>query len=232
MKMTWEQIDKDWNGLQRQHRMEIATAVSRYCVGHSMKEVAEHLGYSINWVQQQLDFAGVSAALGEASYIPLTGGDGKNVQKEVPKVIKQFGPNVTVEQTQTGVEIGGADADEFQPYLDHYLTEGHTPSAATRLAKAEWAAEAAVEAGVIKESRTKTNKRVNQILFPNDETDTFELDLKQHMTRVEAAARFLNDSKVRYLRRASTCERVAQANAKWEVQAELVLQHYQPSKGV
>ena len=125
--------------------------------------------------------------------------------------------------------IKGSDADAFAPYVEHYVEEGHEPAAAVRLAKAEWAAEAAVEAGVIKESVNKRNEKVNQILFPEDKKETFELDLKMHMARVKAAAAFLDKANVRSLRRKSTCEKVAEADAVWKVQSELVLQHYQPS---
>jgi hypothetical protein len=62
--MTWEEIDKDWSGLQKQHRMEIAERVAMYCIGHKMQEVAERLGYGKDWVQTQLDYAGMSAAVG------------------------------------------------------------------------------------------------------------------------------------------------------------------------
>lgn len=62
--MTWEEIDKDWGGLQKKHRMEIAQAVARYCVGHKIAEVADRLGYSHQWVNQQLDYAGIGEALG------------------------------------------------------------------------------------------------------------------------------------------------------------------------
>ena len=42
--MTWEEIDMDWNGLRKKHRMEKASAVARYCVGHTITEVSDYCG--------------------------------------------------------------------------------------------------------------------------------------------------------------------------------------------
>jgi hypothetical protein len=229
--MTWEEIEKDWGGLQKKHRMEIAQAVARYCVGHSMKEVGEKLGYSHQWVLTQLDYAGVSAGIGGPVKKSLTGST-DNVAKELPRLISEFAPDVQV-KTQGGkngagevVAIEGKDADAFQPYLDHYVEQGHEPAAAVRLAKAEWAAEEAVNAGVIKEDVNKRNEKVNRILFPDDAKDTFEIDLKMHMARVKAAAKFLDQAKMNYLRRKSTCEMVESANEAWVEQVERVLANH------
>lgn len=228
--MTWEEIDKDWSGLQKRHRMEIAQAVARYCIGHKMEEVAKRLGYSHQWAQTQLDYAGIGNALGQGTnnLYPQLIGSTDNVAKEVPRVIKDFAPSVNVNLEGQGgnqkiASVEGTDAEQFEPYLNHYLEQGHEPAAATRLAKAEWAAEAAVEAGVIKEGVNKRNEKVNQILFPQRDSETFEIDLRMHMARVESAARFLDEAKMNYLRRKATCERVAAANQKWLVQVERIL---------
>tara|TARA_B100000519_G_scaffold161395_1_gene143846 strand:- start:10638 stop:11354 length:717 start_codon:yes stop_codon:yes gene_type:complete len=229
--MTWEEIDKDWGGLQKRHRMEIAQAVARYCVGHSIGDVAERLDHHIKWVQNHLDLAGIAAATGGGDKLtPPLAGQTNNVQRnEVPRVLKEFAPAVSVKLNDDGrgnqsvVTVTGDDAEDFQPYLDHYTQQGHTPAAATRLAKAEWAAESAVEAGVIKEAVNKRNQKVNQILFPNDEQDTFELKLRHHVAAVRAAARFLDEAKINHLRRPSTCERVAQADEAWREQMERIL---------
>ena len=227
--LTWIEIDKDWNGLQKQHRMEIAQAVSRYCIGHKMSEVAEHLGYTKTWVCKQLDFAGIGGVTGNA---PLTGKpkDANSVLTATNRVLSEFAPEIQVHVADDGkgnqeiASVTGDDAEAFQPYLDHYTKkEGYEPAAAIRLAKAEWAAEEAVNAGVIQESTNKKNEKVNRILFPGDAKSTFDLDLKMHMARVEAAARFLDTAKVPYLRRLATCERVAAANEKWVEQFARVL---------
>lgn len=229
--MSWEEIDKDWGGLQKRHRMEIAQAVARYCVGHKMDEVGTRLGYSEVWVRTQLDYAGIAIALGGSNKLtplPITGAT-DNVAKEVPRLLSEFAPDIKVKLEDDGkgnqsvASIEGKDADQFEPYLDHYLEQGHEPAAATRLAKAEWAAEAAVEAGVIKEDVNKRNEKVNRILFPDDAKDTFELDLKMHMARVKAAASFLDNAKVNYLRRKSTCVMVESANEKWVEQVDRIL---------
>lgn len=227
--MTWEEIDKDWGGLQKRHRMEIAQAVARYCVGHKMEEVAKHLGYSHDWVVVQLDYAGISAALGSDKTGPskLTGST-ENVAKEVPRLLKEFAPSVEVKLEGKGgdqkiASVLGKDAQQFEPYLDHYVEQGHEPAAAVRLAKAEWAAEAAVEAGVIKEDVNKRNEKVNRILFPDDAKNTIELDFKMHMARMESAIRFLDECKLNFLRKKSTCEKVASVHEKWLEQVERIL---------
>lgn len=235
--MTWEEIDKDWGGLQKRHRMEIAQAVARYCVGHKMSDVAERLGYKQDWVAKQLDFAGVAAAVGQGStgvdpwVAPGSGETGSNakLRPAVQRVVSEFAPDVEIKMSGKGGEqkidaIEGKDAKQFKEiYLEHYLEQGHEPAAAIRLAKAEWAAESAVEAGVIKEDVNKRNEKVNRILFPEDAKDTFDLDLKMHIARVKAAASFLDNAKVNYLRRKSTCEMVESANEKWVEQVDRIL---------
>ena len=238
--MTWEEIDKDWGGLQKRHRMEIAQAVARYCVGHKISEVALRLGYSSRWVLDQLDYAGIAAAVGGggenfspprlvASGKREDASDRSGIDRAADRVLKEFGPEIKVKLNDDGkgnqsvASIEGKDADQFEPYLDHYLEQGHEPAAATRLAKAEWAAEAAVEAGIIKEDVNKRNEKVNRILFPDDAKDTFELDLKMHMARVKAAARFLDQAKINFLRRKATCEMVESANEAWIEQVDRIL---------
>lgn len=237
--MTWEEIDKDWSGLQKKHRMEIAQAVARYCVGHKTSEVAARLGYGDTWLRQQLDYAGIAAAVGGGSELrtpPLvasgkreTASDRDGIDRAASRVIKDFAPSIQVRVSDDGkgnqsiAAVEGKDAAEFQPYLDHYIQQGHEPAAATRLAKAEWAAEAAVEAGVIKEDVNKRNEKVNRIMFPDEPKETFEIDLKMHMARVRAAARFLDEAKMQFLRRKSTCEVVELANEAWSEQVDRVL---------
>lgn len=229
--MTWEEIDKDWFGLQKRHRMEIAQAVARYCIGHKMDEVGNRLGYDRDWVRVQLDYAGISNALGlrEGKIPPLTGST-DNVAKEMPRVLKEFAPKIDIKLAGQGgdqriVGVNGKDAEDFQPYLDHYINEGYEPAAATRLAKAEWAAEAAQEAGVIKEDVNKRNEKVNRILFPDHDKDTFEIDFKMHMARVKSAASFLDKAKMNRLRSKQVREGVAQADAEWRFQVERIVGH-------
>lgn len=229
--MTWEEIDKDWGGLQKRHRIEIANAVARYCVGHKVSEVAGRLGFSVEWIRRQLDYAAIDIATGGGGSKLLTppgkSGD-KGVDHAVGRIVREFGPSVSVKLkddgsgNQTVAAIEGDDAESFEPYLTHYIAEGQEPAAAIRLAKAEWAGESAAEAGVIKESTNKKNERVNQILFPSDDRDTWELNLRTHMAHVKAAARFLDESKMNCLRRKSTCEKVAEAHAVWVEQYERI----------
>ena len=228
-RMTEQHVKTDFSGIQKRHRMEIAEAVARYCIANKISDIAEWLGYSPKWVQTQLDYAGMNEALGGAGNLtPLSGSSG-NTEKEATQVLRKFAPSVEIKTKDDGkgnrtiTEITGRDADEFEPYVDHYLRQGHEADAAVRLAKAEYATEEAVEAGVIKESINKRNEKVNSILFPNAQTDNFELDLEMHMARVKAAARFLDEAKVPYLRRKSTCKKVAKANGMWSEQMDRIL---------
>lgn len=225
--MAWEEIDKDWVGLQKRHRMEIAQAVARYCVGHTMREVAERLGYGIDWVKTQLDLAGLSVGLG-GEITHLTSSEA-SVSEQVPKLLSKFGPLVSTQVVGQGgcdIKVAGEDSAEFKAYLDRHLENGHEPAAAARLAKAEWAAEAAVEAGVITEHINKRNERVNQILFPTDAKETFKLDLKMHLARVQAASRFLDEAKMTFIREEATRSAVSKANEAWSEQVERVLADY------
>jgi hypothetical protein len=228
--MSWEEIEQDWGGLQKRQRMEIAQAVARYCIGHSINEVAERLGYGRSWIQQQLTYAGIAEATGGAriNTPPATSGQ-NNIDHAVSRIVKEYAPEVDIKVTDDGkgnqsvVSIEGKDAKQFEPYLDHYIEQGHEPAAATRLAKAEWAAEAAVEAGVIKEDVNKKNEKVNRILFPDDQKDTFDLNLQTHIANVRRAAKFLDEAKMNCLKRKRTCEMVASAHEKWLEQVERVL---------
>jgi hypothetical protein len=229
--MTWEEIDKDWSGLQKRQRMELAQAIARYCIGHKLQEVANRLGFSIDWTRRQLDYAGIGAALGTPSQLatlPGKSGD-KGIDRAVERLVRDFSPDVEIKFAndgsgkQTIENIAGSDAEAFQPYLDHYREQGHEDSAAMRLAKSEWAAEAAVEAGVIKEGKNKRDEKVNRILFPQDEKDTFELDFRMHMARVKAAASFLDKAKVNRLRSKATREGVALADKDWRFQVERIV---------
>ena len=232
--MSWDEIKKDWAGLQKRHRMELAQAITRYCVGHTMAEVAKELGFTQPWVAQQLDFAGIAASIGgdqtrvgswEAECSEEVGSHNK-LRPAVNKVISEFAPSVDVKfkgrDKSEIAAIEGDDAEDFRTFLDHYLNEGHEPAAAVRLAKAEWAGEAAVEAGRIKESVNKKNERVNKILFPDKEKTDLELQLQTHMANVERAARFLDDAKLTFIKKRSTASRVLAANAKWSDQVDRI----------
>lgn len=228
--MTWSEIDKDWEGVDRQckafEKQAKANALARYCVGHSLSEVIKRIGISKTTAWHYLGLVGAQAAIGGGpdSGPPLKSGEtgsgsyGQNdIHRDLERVVRDYGPTED-------------DAEEFAPYLEHHELEyGEGSPVAARIARAEFATENAVEAGVIKEATNKKNEKVNQILFPEDAKDTFELDLRMHMARVKSAANFLDKAKVRNLRLKSTCEKVAAADELWRVQAELVLAHYQPS---
>lgn len=230
--MTWAQIDNDWAEVQKRtmlfERTQEAEAMNRYCVGHSIESVADRIGKPHRWVATRLDYFAAQIATGGVGADTPIIGKHRGALEDVSKIVRDFGPDIKVKVSDDGkgnrkVEnVEGNDAEQFEPYLDHYTSQGHEPAAATRLAKAEWATEAAVEAGVIKESVNKRNEKVNQILFPNEAKNTYEMDLQHHMAKVKAAAKFLDTAKVPYLRRKSTCEKVAEANKVWSEQMERI----------
>jgi hypothetical protein len=236
--MTWEEIDMDWARLQKRQRTEIAEAVARYCIGHKMEEVATRLGFSVEWTRQQLNYAGIVAAVGEGPKLltPEDKSDGKGVDHAVSALVKQFAPQVTIklegqagEQSVAAVE--GDDAEEFEPYFNHYLEEGHEPAAATRLAKAEWAGKKALGAGAIEEDTNKKNEKVNRILSATDPAKRSELEFNRHMERVKAASCFLEESKTSFLRRKSTCEMVTSVHDEWREQVERISNYHPTFEG-
>lgn len=233
-KMTADEGRKALAGIELRHRGEVAEFVADFCVGRSVSEAAEDLGKSRRWIVDHLDRHGLETATGGVTRgTPLRGGFGNDSLKaQTQKMIQQFKPKVTVEEMDDEVLADGEDYEAFKPFLDKYLAHGHETAIAERLARAEFAAEAAIEAGVIKETTTKSKKRTTEILFPKQKETTFDLDLKMHMARVRSAAEFLDTANVRNLRRKSSCEAVAKADAVWREQVDLVLQHYQPPEKV
>lgn len=207
MGMTKEQVQQAFGGLEKRHRGEIAQAVRKYCEDNQMSDIAEWLGHPISWVRDNLDRSGIAEAVGGRQGDPPYEAN----RSDERAILAKFGP--TDSEQNSG---------EFEPYLEHYQSQGHSDAAAKRLAKAEWAGEAAVEAGVIQETRNKHNEKVNKITFPEHDEDTFAMDLKLHTARVEAAARFLDNAKMSNLRKESTCEKVASANVKWLEQVERI----------
>ena len=224
--MTWDQIRNDWAGLQKRHRMEIARAVATYCAGHKMEEVAKELGFTMEWVRQQLDHAGVSIA--------VEGGFGKDtLQNQIAKVVRKFGPDVKVKLEGQGgnqsiSSIEGDDAEEFEPYLDQYLNDGHEPAAATRLAKAEWAAEEALEAGIFKESTNKRKERIVRVLSPDGETVKYLIDLNVNAARMNIFCTWLDASKIEDLKRPQTRTIIAKVHDKWREQVDR-LRNFHPT---
>ena len=150
-------------------------------------------------------------------------------------MIKEYGPAVKTQivgQGGTEVSVVGSDADEFTCFVEDFLDMGHEPAAATRLAKSKWAAEAAIEAGVLKEDVNIRNERVNRILFPDQDKSINELALIRHMNNVRQAAKFLDDVEMKFLRKKSTATRVSQANAEWLEQMERVRNLHPTLEGV
>ncbi len=63
---------------------------------------------------------------------------------------------------------------------------------------------------------SKRNEYLDHLLFPDDEEQTFLLDLPWHMARVRAAVRFLDEANMARLRRATTRQAVTKTNAAWQ----------------
>ncbi|MEM9354448.1 MAG: hypothetical protein AAGA92_15690 [Planctomycetota bacterium] len=143
-----------WGDLQKRHRVEIARAVERIARGRSMQQVADLLGYTRQWVGEQLDIAGITTAAGAggSDHYPLEGSSGDR-QKDVRALIKMYRPD--------------DNAEGFVEYMDRYKSDRHTPKVAERLARAEWAGEAAVADGVIQEDLNQRDERVNRIVLPD-----------------------------------------------------------------
>ena len=141
--------------------------MNRYCIGHSITDVAKRVGKTLRWVQTRLEYyAAQTATGGIGSNTPIIGKQ-RGALEDVSKVVREFTPNVNVKLIDDGKgsqsigSIEGDDSEEFAPYLEHYVQQGHEPAAAIRLAKAEWADEEAVEAGVIppfRNSETNWNR--------------------------------------------------------------------------
>jgi hypothetical protein len=200
-----------WNGLQKEHHMEIAEAVTRYCTGRTAEEVASLLDWSPISVYEHLDLYAIEVATcgstsrgnhGMGSYA-----QGNFTLDDVRDVIERFAPD--------------ENNPEFEPFVDNYSMEGHTDEVAKRLARAEWAGEEAVEAGVIQECFKKKEKRAKRLLFPNDDAG-FELKLRRHTANVKAATKFFDDAKINQLSRKTTCEKVLLMDAEWVEQVDRI----------
>ena len=135
--MTWEEIDRDWKKVQRTGpeyvQREEAEAMSKYCIGHSIEDVAKRLGVAHKTIQNRLDLLGVIRGAGRGRQIaPL---EARLRDTWVAKLIDVYGPDVSDQP----LNWSESDGEKLGPYLVHYMVEGYTEDAALRLAKAEWA---------------------------------------------------------------------------------------------
>lgn len=241
-KMTAEQIKKRWSSLQKRHRLELAQEVRRFCVGNTDGFVAEALGYSRQWVMDQRKYAGFAEGAGptqdhdapanwEAE--DVTSHSTARVEPAVQSIVKKFAPKVEIQyegrDKRSVKAIKGKDAEDFEPYIQGYLDEGQLPPAAFELAKAEWAAESAVEKGLIVEGENKRGERVKKILATSSASEMYFARLKKHMAAVKMATRFLDEANMKMLRNDKTLELVAEAHERWCDQAERVLELHQHS---
>lgn len=243
-KMTAEQIKKRWSSLQKRHRLELAQEVRRFCVGNTIEFVAKTLGYSSQWVKDQLQYAGFAEGAGptqdheapakwEAEAVSTSTGKTNTLEPAVNGIVKKFAPKAEVKyegrDKRAVNEIKGKDAEDFEPYVQGYIDEGQTPAVAEALAKAEWAAESAVEKGLIVEGENKRGERVKKILATSSASEMYFARLKKHMAAVKMAARFLDEANMKMLRNDKTLELVAEAHQRWCDQAERVLELHQHS---
>jgi hypothetical protein len=153
-KMTDKRVLADWEELLRRFQRRDAEAVTRYCVGNSMDKVAKAMGNTRQWVESQLNRAGIETAIDEFNVDVSLTGPSCEMDHKISAVIKKFKPNV--------------NEPELTPYVEQYENRGHTPEAAMCLAVAEWAGEEAVEAGVIQVSANRRNKKEARIVLSED----------------------------------------------------------------
>ncbi|KKM85379.1 hypothetical protein LCGC14_1289670 [marine sediment metagenome] len=189
--------------LKKRHRSEWCRLVYEASVGRSMQKIADLLGFSRQSIQTHLDqYALESAAGGGNDHCPLErGGANRDNRAQVAEVIRSHAP---------------AEPDEN--YVAEYVTEGHTPEVAKRLARVYEATENAIEAGVVQESKGKSDERLTKIVLPQG-TD-WVMRLRRACADVKSAAGMLDRAKITDLKRAATRNQVAVAHAKWMEQIE------------
>jgi hypothetical protein len=153
-KMTDKRVLADWEEVLRRFQRRDAETVTRYCVGNSMDKVAKAVGNTRQWIESQLNRAGIETAIDELNVDVSLTGPSCEMDHKISAVIKKFKPN--------------ENDPELTPYIEQYENQGHTPEAAMCLAVAEWAGEEAVEAGVIQVSANRRNKKEARIVLPED----------------------------------------------------------------
>ena len=71
---------------------------------------------------------------------------------------------------------------------------------------------------------TRKRDDLDELLFPNDESDTFELNLRWHMARVQAAIRFIDEMKMDRFAEPATAETIARIDKRFSRAVERVLE--------
>lgn len=210
-KLSDAEIKTRAESLKKRHRSEWCRLVYEASVGRSMQQVAELMGYTRQWVREHLKRYAIETASGggETSSPLVRSTDGRNIDQQVKTVVTKFAP---------------PEPDEN--YVAEYEAEGHTPEVAKCLATAYEAGENAIEAGVIKETRTKENERASQIILPKG-TDWI-MRLRRACADVKAAAGLLDRANIADLKRAATRKQVASAHAAWMEQIER-LENFHPT---
>lgn len=209
MGMTAEEIRADFTSLEEElskyAQSRRAQRVAEYCKGNSVHYVAEALGKERGWVRNMLDLFAIESSIGGGQApAPLRKGVGGGAPSKA-------GPQEIVMREYAPEEPSDECVEEFK-------LQGYTDDVAKRMARASEAAEAAIEAGAIKESFDKQKRRVAELVLPNGAD--FRMRLQRACSDVRAAARLLNEAKMSDLKRAFTRELVADAHAEWAYQME------------
>lgn len=209
-KLSDAEIKTRAESLKKRHRSEWCRLVYEASVGRSMREVATLIDRPVEWVREHLLRHQVEDSAG-GDVRPADTKPGRLIatRNEVREVMKKFAPKTPNED-----------------YVAEYEAEGHTPEVAKCLATAYEAGENAIEAGVIKETRTKENERASQIILPKG-TDWI-MRLRRACADVKAAAGLLDRANIADLKRAATRKQVASAHAAWIEQIER-LENFHPT---
>jgi len=170
-----------------------------------MAEVAKLLDFSPQWVANHLKRYAVEAACGGVSALtPLAQAeDGRHVYKQIDQLVKRYAPSKL-----------------NQDYIAQSEADGHSPETAKLLARSYEAAENAIDAGVLKETKTQEDQRVLKIVLPAGVDWTMRL--RSACADVKSAAGLLDRAQITDLKRAITRKLVASAHAAWMEQIERI----------
>jgi len=198
-------VKSRYGALVRRHRAETCELVREACVGRTVTELAKLLDQTNDWVQEHLHGAGALEGLGADAD--------------------------DVDITRDGVRslVRGFKDEPDKDIVDEYELEGHVPSVAKTLAKAQQATSDAIDSGKVKVTAPKPGKQTTRkkLEYTEHKLD-FGAQLEKHCARIEAAAEFLDEAKVPDLRRAFTRDQVAPVYAKFMEQIER-LENFHPT---
>lgn len=217
-KLSDTEVKSRYDLLTKRHRAELAQLVHDAMIGRTMKQLAKLLDRNVPWISGLLEYYAVVVEQntsikppekGIKNFYPPNEGIDSSSNKpprhtEVKQVVKQFKPEKPSEEE-----------------VSRYELDGHTPEAAKCLASASEARDAAMQKGVVRESKTKEKERVANIILP--EGTRWDMDLKSLCARVRVAASILDQAKISDLKKAVTAKKVAEVHSLWMEQIERII---------